>query len=275
LQKETETQDRIWLIGGTGESAKLATALLQIGLPLVISVTTESARSLYPISPLLQVWVERFNLSQINQFLTEQNIIAVLDASHPYAVEISQNAIAACSQKDIPYLRFERARCGDGEMGRWGDGEVGGRLIYLDSFNQLVAGEYLVGERVLFTVGYKVLPLFRDWHERSTLFARVLPATTSIEAALAAGFTQDKLFAMRPPIPINLERELWRHWQISMVVTKASGAPGGENIKRQLAAELGVTLVIIEPPIMNYPQVTSDLEEAIAFCQQHFRNPKV
>ncbi|XWK86447.1 MAG: cobalt-precorrin-6A reductase [Phormidium sp.] len=275
LHKETQTQDRIWLIGGTGESAKLAKALLQIELPLVISVTTESARSLYPNSPLLQVWVGRFNLSQIEQFLTQQNIIAVLDASHPYAVEISQNAIAACSQKNIPYLRFERPRWGGGEMGRWGDGEMGGRLIYLDSFERLVAGEYLTGQRVLLTVGYKVLPLFRDWHERSTLFARVLPATTSIEAALAAGFTQDKLFAMRPPIPINLERELWRHWQISMVVTKASGAPGGEDVKRQLAAELGVSLVIIEPPIMNYPQVTSDLGEAIVFCQQHFRSKNV
>ena len=269
VELKTETQKRIWLIGGTGESAKLARALLLVQLPLLISVTTDTARSLYPNSPLLQVWVGRFNLSQIEQFLAEQNIIAVLDASHPYAVEISQNAIAACSQKDIPYLRFERARWGGGEMGRWGDGEMGGRLIYLDSFNQLVAGEYLVGERVLFTVGYKVLPLFRDWHERSTLFARLLPATTSIAAALAAGFTQDKLFAMRPPIPLNLERELWRHWQISMVVTKASGTPGGEDVKRQLAAELGVTLVIIEPPIITYPQVTSDLGEAVEFCQQH------
>lgn len=151
---------------------------------------------------------------------------------------------------------------------------MGGKLIYLDSFEKLVTGEYLVGERVLFTVGYKVLPLFRDWHERSTLFARVLPATTSIEAALAAGFTQDKLFAMRPPIPINLERELWRHWQISMVVTKASGAPGGEDIKRQLTAELGVSLVIIEPPIIEYPQVTSDLGEAVEFCRLHLKNKK-
>lgn len=272
MHKETETQDKIWLIGGTGESAKLAIALLEIQLPLVISVTTESARSLYPNSPLLQVWVGHFNLSQINQFLTQQNIIAVLDASHPYAVEISQNAIAACAQKDIPYLRFERPKW---EVGRWGDGEMGGRLIYLDSFERLITGDYLTRERVLFTVGYKVLPLFRDWHERSTLFARVLPATTSIEAALAAGFTQDKLFAMRPPIPINLERELWRHWQISMVVTKASGAPGGEDIKRQLAAELGVTLVIIEPPIIDYPKVTSDLGEAIVFCQQHLGSQNV
>lgn len=271
MHKKTETQHRIWLIGGTGESAKLAIELLKIQLHLVISVTTESARSLYPKSPLLQIWVGRLNLFQIEQFLTEQNVSAVLDASHPYAVEISQNAIAACAQKDIPYLRFERLRW---EVRGWRDGGMGGKLIYLDSFEKLVTGDYLVGERVLFTVGYKVLPLFRDWHERSTLFARVLPASTSIQAALAAGFTQDQLFAMRPPIPINLERELWRHWQISMVVTKASGAPGGEDIKRQLAAELGISLVIIEPPIMQYPHLTSDLGEAVEFCQLHFKNKK-
>ncbi|WP_242056988.1 MULTISPECIES: cobalt-precorrin-6A reductase [Oscillatoriales] len=264
MQYRVESTERLWLIGGTTESMQLAAAIAQAQLPCTISVTTETARSLYPDVPILRVWVGRLSPSEIGQFLLAQNIVAVLDASHPFAVEISQNAIAACSQLQIPYLRYERPRL-QGEN----NAIVNSKLIQLDTFATLVAGNYLEGQRVLLTVGYKALPLFRPWQERSTLFTKVLPSSTSIEAAIAAGFTPDRIFAMRPPISADLEKALWRHWQISMVVTKASGASGGEDVKRSIADELGVTLVVIDPPAIEYPQVTSDLSEAIEFCQQN------
>ncbi|MCL1470751.1 cobalt-precorrin-6A reductase [Argonema antarcticum] len=279
MQYQAESSGRLWLIGGTTESVQLAAALAQAQLPCTISVATETARSLYPDVPLLRVWVGRMDAAQIGRFLQAQKIVAVLDASHPYAVEISQNAIAASTQLQIPYLRYERPRLerGSGEAGAIGDLSIQNpkskiqnpKIIHLDSFATLVAGEYLEGQRVLLTVGYKALPLFRPWQERSTLFARVLPASISIEAAITAGFTPERLFAMRPPISADLENALWRHWQISMVVTKASGASGGEDIKRTLADELGVSLVVIEPPLVEYPKVTSDLSEAIEFCLKY------
>jgi precorrin-6A/cobalt-precorrin-6A reductase len=91
----------------------------------------------------------------------------------------------------------------------------------------------------------------------------------SLEAALAAGFTPERIIALRPPISADLETALWRQWEISMVVTKASGAPGGEDVKRKVAAELGVPLIIIDRPFIDYPQQTGDLSTAIAFCQQY------
>lgn len=116
-------------------------------------------------------------------------------------------------------------------------------VITLDSFETLVAGDYLNQQRVLLTVGYKVLSLFQDWQARSTLFARILPAVTSLEATIAAGFSRDRIIALRPPVPFELEMALWRHWDISLVVTKASGVAGGEATKRQVAAQLGIPLM--------------------------------
>jgi precorrin-6A/cobalt-precorrin-6A reductase len=237
-------------------------------------------------------------------FYQEHNIVAVLDASHPYAVEVSRCAIAACTQFNIPYLRYERPCLeretrgdgktrGGGDAGRRGDGKTRGRpdagtrgeeildyqlpitnyqlpiTIQLDSCETLVTGNYLEKQRVLLTVGYKYLPLFRSWQEKATLFARILPSLVSIEAALAAGFTPERIIALRPPISADLETALWRQWEISMVVTKASGAPGGEDVKRKVAAELGVPLIIIDRPFIDYPQQTGDLSTAIAFCQQY------
>ena len=75
--------------------------------------------------------------------------------------------------------------------------------------------------------------------------------------------------AMRPPISQPLEAALWRQWNISMVVTKASGKAGGEDIKRLVAEELGISLIIIDRPRRIYPQMTSNIEDVLKFCHQH------
>ncbi|HEY9751616.1 MAG TPA: precorrin-6A/cobalt-precorrin-6A reductase, partial [Coleofasciculaceae cyanobacterium] len=98
----------IWLIGGTGESAELANQLTQAGIPVVVTVTTESARSLYPALPRSQVWIGRLTPETIRDFIQTHQICKILDASHPFAVEISQLAIATATQLNLPYLRFER-----------------------------------------------------------------------------------------------------------------------------------------------------------------------
>lgn len=268
-----EVSGRIWLIGGTSESVQLAAAIASANLPCTITVTTEAARTLYPDLPRLRVWVGRLFAAQIGQFFQADQIVAVLDASHPYAVEISKMAIAACTQFNIPYLRYERPELGSGSWVVGSRKEVlpttAAKVIRLDKFETLIAGDYLRGQRVLLTVGYKVLPLFRTWQEKATLFARILPAVVSLEAALTAGFTPERIIALRPPISADLEIALWRFWNISMVVTKASGAPGGEDIKQAIASELGVTLITIDRPLVHYPAQTSDLERAIAFCRQY------
>ncbi|MEO1693470.1 MAG: precorrin-6A/cobalt-precorrin-6A reductase, partial [Cyanobacteria bacterium J06631_6] len=103
--------------------------------------------------------------------------------------------------------------------------------------------------------------------ERATLFARVLPKIASLEMATAAGFTSDRLIAVRPPISLAMETALWQQWRISLVVTKASGKAGGEDLKRQVAANLGIPLIVITRPQITYPQQTSDIKEVATFCQ--------
>ncbi len=251
---------RIWLIGGTQESAALAIALSQAQLPCTVSVTTATARHLYQETASLRLVVSRFNSQTLCDFLRQEQIVGILDASHPFAVEISQQAIAAATQYQIPYLRYERPALSSACE----------PVIERDSFAALLAGDELQGQRVLLTVGYKPLALFAPWQHRSTLFARILPSVVALEAALAAGFSRDRLLALHPPIPLELEKALWQHWGISLVVTKASGQPGGEAIKRTVAAELGVKLVVIARPVLAYPQQTSDLGKALNFCQTLF-----
>lgn len=253
---------RIWLIGGTSESATIAHTLAASNLPCLVTVTTSAARSLYPLSPTLTVEVAEPQKGRPWAIFCQQNqIAAIVDASHPYAEKISQSAIATARQLQLPYLRYERPQVNCSPSGD--------RAIVLNSFETLVNGNYLLGQRVLLTVGYQALPWFEPWHSRAVLYARLLPAVNSLEVALSAGFSSDRLIALRPPISAELEKALWQQWQISLVVTKASGAAGGEEIKRTVAAQLGIALIVVARPKIVYSTQTNELADVLAFCYQY------
>ncbi|ACK68986.1 precorrin-6x reductase [Gloeothece citriformis PCC 7424] len=254
----TQIFRRIWLIGGTQESGYIAKAIANLMLPCTVTVTTPTAITLYPKIEYIKVIICQLKQDKLKEFLRTEQIGVIVDASHPYAVEVSQMAIATAKDYNIPYLRYERPNVSDSPE----------KVIELESFGTLLEGDYLLNQRVLLTVGYKVLPLFQAWQTRSRLYARILPVVNSLEVALSAGFTPDRLIALRPPFSFELERALWQHWGITLVVTKASGKAGGEDIKRGVASQLKIPLIVITRPEMVYPQQTHDLTEVITFCRQ-------
>ena len=251
--------NKVWSIGGTSESVAIALLLAENKIPYVVSVTTATAKALYSANTHIEIGC--MNPEQMQSFCERENIKAVVDASHPYAVEVSRQAIAVTSKLNIPYLRYERDNCDSSNTSDRSS------IISLD-FDELLTGNYLQQQRVLLTVGCKALPQFKPWQDKATLYARVLPKPESLATALAAGFTSDRLITIRPPFSFALEKALWQQWNISLVITKASGKAGGEDIKRQVAADLKIPLIIITRPPIAYPQQTSNLLSILDFCQQ-------
>ncbi|MGB0561881.1 MAG: cobalt-precorrin-6A reductase [Spirulinaceae cyanobacterium] len=252
----------IWLIGGTSESAAIAQALVEEQIPCRVTVTTPQAVELYPVADCLTVQVEALTPEQLAPFIQTHQVRAIVDASHPHAVVISQQAIGVAAQLALPYFRYERPDVT--AENPW--------VSTLSDWDSLLAGNDLINQRVLLIIGYRHLHRFASWHDRATLFARILPSLTALTAAQAAGFTARRLIALRPPISPELEAALWRQWNVSLVVAKASGAAGGEDIKQQVAAQLQIPLLIIARPPLTYPQQTSDLPTIVAFCKQHLLN---
>ncbi len=252
---------RIWLIGGTSESKQLAIALQAAEVDFIITVTTASALHLYPNVPSQFIHVGKLDRKSIDKFIQAQQITAILDASHPFATEISAHAIAVSQAAYLPYLRFERPEVLDQNLDNpW--------VIRFTSFTDLLKSEYLANQRILLTIGYQSLKLFEPWQQCSMLFARILPSTVALEAAQIAGFTAERLIAIRPPISLELETSLIKQWQITTIITKASGQAGGEDIKTAIATSLQIPLLIIDRPKLNYPRQTNNLEQAVQFCQR-------
>ncbi|MBF2098359.1 MAG: cobalt-precorrin-6A reductase [Gloeomargaritaceae cyanobacterium C42_A2020_066] len=247
----------LWLIGGTQESRVLAEAIGAAGRPCVVTVATARAAALYSQAQGVVVVSGGLTAADLDAFQARFALCGILDASHPHAAAVSELAIQAARCWGIPYLRYERpAVTTDSDAGQQGFADMAALLRTAN----------LTGQRVLFTVGYRALPLLKAWQTQATLFARILPSPTALETALAAGFSPERLVALWPPVPYALEKALWQQWQITAVVTKAAGRPGGEAIKRQLAQEMGVHLWVIGRPAVAYPAQTQDLDQALSFA---------
>lgn len=251
---------KIWLIGGTTESVAIAQELISEGYFCLVTVATESAIALYPKSDRIIVKAGTLSYIQMRELVDKEGVEIIIDASHPYADRVSQSAIALSQLGRLPYLRYERPTVAN---------QDDHNLIKLDSFESLIQGSYLYKQRVLLTIGYKALPLFQFWHEQAILFARILPTVSSVEKALQAGFSDQQLIALRPPISYQLEKALCEQWKISLIVTKASGKAGGENTKQAVAKALNIPLVVINRPCLVYPNQTAKLEDVVKFCYQH------
>lgn len=255
-----ENFGKLWLIGGTGDSVTIVNSITSHSFPCIVTVTTAAASQLYPPNSIITVKIGQLDPMGIQQLCHQQIIRGIIDASHPFAVNISRQVIDFAKAEGIPYLRYERPSFLSNSS-----------AIYLDSFQDLITGNYLKNKRVLLTVGCNVLPRFKSWHQKAVLYTRILPKLTSLEMAIKAGFPESQIMALRPPITLELERALWQQWNINLVVTKASGKQGGEAIKVKVAEELGIPLIIIKRPLLDYPQQTEQISDIIEFCYQCFQ----
>ncbi|MEM9008842.1 MAG: precorrin-6A/cobalt-precorrin-6A reductase, partial [Cyanobacteria bacterium P01_F01_bin.86] len=169
----------IWLIGGTRESRAIAQRLTQQRLPWLVTVVSPTAARLYAELPG-PIQSGALSPADIQALIQQHSISAIVDASHPFATEISKQAIAT----SLPYLRFERQTM-----------PLEPPAESVPDLDTLLQPQYLENRRVLLTLGIKALPRFQPWQQRSHLWARILP--TAKEQAIQAGFTPDQLICDR------------------------------------------------------------------------------
>ena len=188
-------------------------------------------------------------MADMQTLVQQHRICAIVDASHPFATEISNQAMAL----GLPYLRFERQACA-----------LEPPAESVPDLATLLQPQYLENRRVLLTVGIKALQQFQSWQQRAHLWARILP--TAQAQAIQIGFEPEQLICDRSPTDAPAEQTLWQQLGVDTVVTKASGGPGGVPIKLAAAKALGVRLLVIARPKLVYPQQTHDLDKVVEFC---------
>lgn len=96
------------IFSGTSEGKTLCRQLSQAGLSAEVCVATEYGKEVMPELNGITVHTGRMTAPEMTEFLRGAQV--VIDATHPYAVEVSKNIRAACAQVSCRYIRLLRPK---------------------------------------------------------------------------------------------------------------------------------------------------------------------
>lgn len=245
----------ILILAGTQDARELVARLLAAKLPVIASVVSAYGESLLKQAELT-VNGRALPEKALRNFLTEKKIATIVDATHPYAVHISETAMGLAKELSIAYIRYERAASPSPEYKK---------LFVVADYSEAVAKAAALGQTVFLTIGSRNLKIFTEASalRAHTLIARVLPTAEVLAECEAVGLTPRQIIAMQGPFSHALNRELYEKYHAEVVVTKNSGTVGGTDTKLSAAIALHLPVVMIDRPKLQYPCVVQTYEAVL------------
>jgi precorrin-6A/cobalt-precorrin-6A reductase len=239
---------RILVLGGTAEARELAAALDAAGVSVTSSLAGRVSR---PRLPAGDVRIGGFGgPDALARWLGDQDIAAVVDATHPFAERISASAAHACPAAGVPLLRLERA----GWRERPGD-----RWHWVDDLEAAAAAIASLGRRALLTTGRQGLPAFATVDEAWFLIRCVDPPGPPLPR-------RHHLLLDRGPYTLAGELALIDEHDIDVVVTKDSGGPHTEA-KLTAARRRDLPVIIVRRPARPDRPTVTTTEDALAWTR--------
>lgn len=233
------------IFGGTTEGRQLADFCGQRGIRCAVCVVSSYGEELLPETEWVRRETGARTAEEMAKLLERLRPVLVLDATHPYAVQASENIRLACEKTGLDCLRVVR----QSEAAAGAAGEQAPQIRYVRDAAE--AAEALAGTRgpVFVTTGSKELEAFarlENWQER--IYVRVLPDSRVLAQCEAMGFARGHVIAMQGPFSADLNAAMMQAVQAAYLVTKESGAAGGFAEKMEAAARLGIPAVVIGRP---------------------------
>ena len=239
-------KQRILILGGTAEARDLAERLAdRADLAVTLSL---AGRTLDPVPQPVPVRTGGFGGAEgLASFLRENAVDLLVDATHPFARQISANARAASTAADLPLLRLERAGWEKAESDRW---------ICVGSIAEAVAALGAAPRRVFLAIGRQEAKAFDAAPQHHYLVRSVDPVDPPLEAP------EVEYILARGPFPVEAEVALLSDHRIDIVVSKNSG---GEATHGKIVAAriLGLPVVLVERAAAPDDHRAETVEDAV------------
>ncbi len=232
---------KILIFAGTTEGRKLSEYLAEAEINHTICVATEYGAIVLRQHPLIKVHQGRMNQEQIAEFISNGKFDVVVDATHPFAKEITYNIQAALKEMErigisIPYLRLKRDGITERENG----------ITYFETNEECVKALEDTEGNILLTTGSKELYKYCVSEGiKHRLYVRVLPSVESLSLCTEQGICGKQVIAMQGPFTTEMNEAIIRQYEIAYLVTKESGVPGGYQEKINAAKRTGVRIFVI------------------------------
>ncbi|MGI6011066.1 MAG: precorrin-6A reductase [Ruminococcus sp.] len=230
----------VLIFAGTLEGRRTAEFLNEYQISAHVCVATEYGESLLPEGGSLTVSHERLDEKQMADLMERENPRLVIDATHPYAAEVTKNIKAACGTAKKTYLRLLR------EGYTVEDSDV----VCVDSVSEAVEWLEHTSGNILATTGSKEMQEYTklsDYQQR--VYARVLSLPEVVSSCAALGFQGKHLICMQGPFSSEMNTAMLKQFDCRYLVTKESGSTGGFMEKYEAAKKAGARLVLIGRPV--------------------------
>lgn len=242
-------KSKVLLLAGTTEARDIARGLA--ALPDINGMASLAGKTRHPIDLGIPTRHGGFGGDAgFAEFLTEQKIDAVIDATHPFAHLVSARSARICREKDVPYLQVLRAAWTPTPQDHWVSVEC----------EEDVAGILPMSARVFLATGPTRLHRFANLADRH-VFCRHIDASSVSFPLTNGAFVQG-----RPPFTVAEEKALLRKLRVDWLVTKNAGGSGG-LAKLVAARQLGLPVAMIARPAMAQTPFVTTAAQALKWIE--------
>ncbi len=241
---------RLLILGGTTEATALAKRIAnRRDLDPVLSF---AGRTRNPLPPPIPFRIGGFGgVAGLENYLTERRVGAVIDATHPFAVQISRNAVAACRKVGLPIAGLTRPPWQRQNDDRWTNvADIAGAVRALGDQPR----------RVFLTIGGVQLAEFAGASQHRFLVRTIDPPDSAP--------TFHRVILARGPFSVEDEIALMRDERIDTLVTKNSGGSATEA-KIKAARALGIEVVIVDRPAPEEYAAFHSIDDVLAWIEAH------
>jgi precorrin-6A/cobalt-precorrin-6A reductase len=233
------------ILGGTTEATALCKYLAQTTVQATLSY---AGRTKKPLSLGLPQRVGGFGGAQgLAAYIRDHQITHVIDATHPFAAQMSTNAITACAQTDTPLIALTRAPWSASEGDNW---------QHVPDIDAAVTALHRPKARVMLAVGRMHLDAFAT----NPAHFYLLRLVDQPEGALP--FPDCHAEISRGPFTVEDDLRLMRQHQIDIIVSKNAGGTGAQS-KIIAARALGLPVIMIDRPALPPRAQAHELQQVI------------
>ncbi len=243
---------RVLVLGGTFEASKLAVLLADRSD--IWSMLSFAGRTTAPRAPKIPYRIGGFGgVDGLQAYLVAERIDVLVDATHPFAGQISRHAAIAAARANIPLIVLSRpawiAQPGD----HW-----------IDAAGMAAAAAALGREpkRAFLTIGRLQFEAFSAAPQHFYLIRTIEPLM------LPANLPRHRVILGRGPFAVEAEEKLLREESIDVIVSKNSGGEAA-FAKLEAARHLGVSVIMVARPRQASRPDFHDPAEVMAFLLRH------
>lgn len=241
---------RVLLLGGTTEANQIGRALSAAG---VAGIYSYAGRTATPVPQPLPTRVGGFGgVDGLVSYLKQEQITHVIDATHPFASQISGNVVAACATTSTPLIAYLRDPWVEVPGDQW---------QHVDSFENAARALPDQPARIFLAIGRQHLAPFAAQPQHFYLLRLVDVLDTALLLPNA------EIVLARGPFTIEGDLALLRDHRITHVVTRNAGGEGAKA-KLDAARALGLPVIMIDRPGLPARRTAQSVDEIMRWLTQ-------